>query len=49
MVMEVPLNDAPNPKKSSAAKKVAIKCSKGKLVKKVLAVNPVCPKGYKKA
>jgi len=49
MVMEVPLTAAPDPKKSSAAKKVAIKCTKGKLVKKVLAINPVCPKGYKKA
>lgn len=36
-----------NPKKSSSNQKVAIKCTKGKLVKKVLGVNPVCPKGYK--
>lgn len=35
------------PKKSSSNQKVAIKCVKGKLVKKVLEVNPVCPKGYK--
>jgi hypothetical protein len=30
------------------AKKVAITCVKGKLTKKVTAVKPVCPKGYKK-
>jgi hypothetical protein len=29
-------------------KKTTITCSKGKLVKKVTAVKPVCPKGYKK-
>ena len=29
-------------------KKVTITCVKGKLVKKVTAVKPVCPKGYKK-
>ena len=30
------------------AKKTTITCVKGKLVKKVTAVKPVCPKGYKK-
>ena len=30
------------------AKKITITCVKGKLVKKVTAVKPVCPKGYKK-
>jgi hypothetical protein len=30
------------------AKKLTITCIKGKLVKKVTAVKPVCPKGYKK-
>jgi hypothetical protein len=30
------------------AKKIAITCVKGKLVKKVSAVNPKCPAGYKK-
>ena len=29
-------------------KQVAITCTKGKVVKKVSAVKPVCPKGYKK-
>jgi hypothetical protein len=31
-----------------AVKKVAIICVKGKLQKKVSAVKPTCPKGYKK-
>ena len=30
------------------AKKTTITCVKGKLTKKVTAVKPVCPKGYKK-
>jgi hypothetical protein len=30
------------------AKKISITCVKGKTSKKVTAVNPVCPKGYKK-
>ena len=30
------------------AKKITITCVKGKLVKKVTAVKPVCPSGYKK-
>ena len=30
------------------AKKITITCIKGKVVKKVTAVKPVCPKGYKK-
>ena len=30
------------------SKKITITCVKGKLTKKVSAVNPVCPKGYKK-
>jgi hypothetical protein len=38
-----------NPKISSSNQKVAIKCTKGKLIKKVLGVNPVCPKGYKRS
>ena len=32
----------------AAAKKTTITCVKGKLTKKVTAVKPVCPKGYKK-
>jgi hypothetical protein len=31
-----------------SVKKVAIICVKGKLQKKVSAVKPTCPKGYKK-
>ena len=34
--------------KAAAAKKITITCIKGKTVKKVTAVNPKCPKGYKK-
>lgn len=34
--------------KAAALKKTTITCLKGKLVKKITAVNPVCPKGYKK-
>jgi hypothetical protein len=33
----------------SAPSKVTINCVKGKLTKKVTAVNPKCPSGYKKA
>jgi len=33
---------------AAAAKKTTITCVKGKLTKKVTAVKPVCPKGYKK-
>ena len=35
-------------KTSSATKRVTITCTKGKLLKKVTAANPKCPKGYKK-
>ena len=34
--------------KINAMKKKTITCVKGKLTKKVTAVNPKCPKGYKK-
>lgn len=34
--------------KAAALKKTTITCLKGKLIKKVTAVKPVCPKGYKK-
>jgi hypothetical protein len=34
--------------KAAATKKTTITCLKGKLVKKITAVKPVCPKGYKK-
>jgi hypothetical protein len=33
---------------AAASKKTTITCVKGKLTKKVTAVKPVCPKGYKK-
>ena len=33
---------------NSSAKKITITCMKGKLTKKVTAVKPVCPTGYKK-
>ena len=35
-------------KASAAKKKITITCIKGKLIKKVTAVKPLCPKGYKK-
>ena len=35
-------------KAAAAKKKTTITCVKGKLTKKVTAVKPVCPKGYKK-
>jgi hypothetical protein len=35
-------------KVATPPKKITITCIKGKLVKKVTAVKPVCPKGYKK-
>lgn len=38
---------APTPT-ATPAKKVTIKCKKGSLIKKVTAVKPVCPKGYKR-
>ncbi len=34
--------------KAALSKKRTITCAKGKLIKKVTAVNPKCPKGYKK-
>ena len=34
--------------KATATTKITITCTKGKLIKKVTAVKPVCPKGYKK-
>lgn len=38
----------PTPTKAAEAKKKTITCIKGKKVKKVTAVNPKCPTGYKK-
>jgi hypothetical protein len=34
--------------KAAAAKRTTITCVKGKTVKKVTGIKPVCPKGYKK-
>ena len=34
--------------KAALIKKTTITCVKGKLIKKVIAVKPICPKGYKK-
>jgi hypothetical protein len=34
--------------KAAAPKKTTITCVKGKLTKKVTAIKPVCPKGFKK-
>jgi hypothetical protein len=38
----------PTVTKAAVVKKTTITCVKGKVVKKVTAVKPVCPKGYKK-
>ena len=39
----------PSPKSATVSpNKITISCVKGKTIKKVVAVNPVCPKGYKK-
>jgi len=43
-----PIVIAPTPTKAAAAKKITITCLKGKTIKKVTAVNPKCPAGYKK-
>ncbi|MEN9324367.1 MAG: hypothetical protein RL414_121, partial [Actinomycetota bacterium] len=37
-----------NPVVTPISKKTTITCTKGKLVKKVSAINPKCPSGYKK-
>ena len=39
---------APTPTKAVVVKKITITCVKGKTTKKVTAVNPKCPAGYKK-
>ena len=42
-------SSAPSPStKPVTAKKVTITCVKGKTVKKITAVKPTCPVGYKK-
>lgn len=48
--IKVNLSQAGTPaNKKVAPKKTTITCKKGKVVKKVTALKPVCPKGYKKA
>jgi hypothetical protein len=39
----------PSPTPTPLAKKKTITCKKGKTLKRVVAVNPRCPKGYKRA
>jgi hypothetical protein len=43
-VVEPTISPTPIP----VAKKVTITCSKGKISKKVSAIKPTCPKGFKK-
>jgi hypothetical protein len=38
----------PSPTVKAVVKKTTITCVKGKTAKKVTAIKPVCPKGYKK-
>jgi hypothetical protein len=40
--------EKPAPAKQTSLKKTTITCIKGKLTKKVTAVRPICPTGYKK-
>jgi len=41
-------NKAITPQAAAPTKKISITCIKGKMIKKVTAVSPKCPKGYKK-
>jgi hypothetical protein len=41
------ITPTPTPTATPAAKKITIKCVKGKTTKKVTAVKPKCPSGYK--
>jgi hypothetical protein len=47
-VVEPTLSPTPSPTATTTAKKVTITCTKGKISKKVTAIKPTCPKGYKK-
>jgi hypothetical protein len=38
----------PTPKPTVVSKKITITCIKGKTLKTVTAVKPICPKGYKR-
>jgi hypothetical protein len=48
LVQTPALNPKPAVTAKPAAKKITITCIKGKLSKKVSAVAPKCPTGYKK-
>jgi hypothetical protein len=37
-----------NPKPVTPVKQITITCKNGKMIKKVKAIKPICPKGYKK-
>ena len=47
-LIEKSLNNKATLVSANPSKKVSISCAKGKLIKKVTAVAPVCPKGYVK-
>lgn len=48
LTQEAPAKADPTPTSAPTPKKSTITCVKGKATKKVTAVKPVCPKGYKK-
>jgi hypothetical protein len=48
LMQEAPKKEETAPSPAPTAKKPTITCVKGKTSKKVSAVNPTCPKGYKK-
>lgn len=48
VVTETPTPTPTPTPKATVAKKITITCVKGKLVKKVTALKPTCPTGYKK-
>jgi hypothetical protein len=47
-VVEPTLSPTPSPTATTTAKKVTITCTKGKISKKVTAIKPTCPQGFKK-
>jgi hypothetical protein len=47
-VVEPTLSPTPSPTATAIAKKVTITCTKGKTSKKITAIKPTCPKGFKK-
>jgi hypothetical protein len=48
LTQDVVVAPTPTPTVKPEAKKITITCAKGKLIKKVTALKPVCPTGYKK-